>query len=250
MVSTRGQLRGSQSKHNPQPTLSAPSSVHSIPHAIEQPQALEEDWISKMAPELKAKLIDLLPAGDVKNIRLMSREWAASGRRGMFNEAEGDFVNHGVFSIRPHLADMDRLREVAANSHLARHVKHLKIYIGGIARRRNFSIMHEGFPFYPAGIYYDLEEPEPVVRKRRKRAPSSKYQARLKKLKALKQERDTMLEGLQKKYDDVQNDVRFYIKDHCKIRPSLRVFHQALARHLHQNNFLRMSVFKNDVRCL
>jgi len=67
---------------------------------------------------------------DVANLRLTSRAWAGVCVQGLFNASVGPCIQNGVFSIRPHLDDMTRIKEVSSRPWLAKHIKHLEIFVG------------------------------------------------------------------------------------------------------------------------
>ncbi|KAF7865858.1 hypothetical protein EAF04_006023 [Stromatinia cepivora] len=87
---------------------------------------------SELPLELKARVIGFLAAKDVIKLRLTSRAWGGVSVTGLFNVCTGHFVEQGVFSIRPHLDDMTRLRYVAGLPWLAKVIKHVKIYVGDL----------------------------------------------------------------------------------------------------------------------
>ncbi|TGO48162.1 hypothetical protein BCON_0249g00100 [Botryotinia convoluta] len=92
----------------------------------------DSSFFSNLPTELKCRIVDLLAAKDVTNLRLTSRAWSGVSVTGLFNVRTGDHIEHGVFSIRPHLDDMTRLRSVAGSPWLARVIKHVKIYVGDL----------------------------------------------------------------------------------------------------------------------
>ncbi|APA15255.1 hypothetical protein sscle_14g100250 [Sclerotinia sclerotiorum 1980 UF-70] len=87
---------------------------------------------SELPIELKARVIGFLAAKDVINLRLTSRAWGGVSVTGLFNVCTGNYVEQGVFSIRPHLDDMTRLRCIAGLPWLAKVIKHVKIYVGDL----------------------------------------------------------------------------------------------------------------------
>lgn len=95
-------------------------------------------YISKLPAECKAQIIDYLPAGDVKNLRLASRDWTDICVRGLFNAFDNpshcihgsNIVKYGILSIRPHLDDMVRTAIISSRKEMAKHVKELEIYTG------------------------------------------------------------------------------------------------------------------------
>ncbi|EMR81498.1 hypothetical protein BcDW1_9897 [Botrytis cinerea BcDW1] len=87
---------------------------------------------SNLPTELKCRVVDLLVAKDVVNLRLTSRTWSGVSVTGLFNVSNGNHIEHGVFSIRPHLDDMTRLRSVAGSPWLAKVIRHVKIYVGDL----------------------------------------------------------------------------------------------------------------------
>ncbi|KAK6597315.1 hypothetical protein H4I95_09586 [Botrytis cinerea] len=87
---------------------------------------------SNLPTELKCRVVDLLVAKDVVNLRLTSRTWSGVSVTGLFNVSNGNHIEHGVFSIRPHLDDMTRLRSVAGSTWLAKVIRHVKIYVGDL----------------------------------------------------------------------------------------------------------------------
>jgi hypothetical protein len=80
--------------------------------------------------EWKARIVDFLPAKDVANLRLTSQAWAGVCVQGSFKASVGPCTKNGVFSIRPHLDDMTRIKEVSIRPCLAKHIKHLEIFVG------------------------------------------------------------------------------------------------------------------------
>ncbi|TGO22263.1 hypothetical protein BPAE_0175g00060 [Botrytis paeoniae] len=92
----------------------------------------DSSFFSNLPTELKCRIVDLLAAKDVINLRLASRAWGGVSVTGLFNVRTGNHIEHGVFSIRPHLDDMTRLRSVAGSPWLARNIKHVKIYVGDL----------------------------------------------------------------------------------------------------------------------
>ncbi|KAF7932414.1 hypothetical protein EAE99_003654 [Botrytis elliptica] len=87
---------------------------------------------SNLPTELKCRVVDLLAAKDVIHLRLTSKAWGGVSVNGLFNVRTGNHIEHGVFSIRPHIDDMTRLRSVAGSPWLARVIKHVKIYVGDL----------------------------------------------------------------------------------------------------------------------
>ncbi|KAF7897778.1 uncharacterized protein EAF01_008744 [Botrytis porri] len=92
----------------------------------------DSSFLSNLPTELRYRIVDLLAAKDVINLRLTSRAWGSVSVNGLFNVRIGNQIEHGVFSIRPHLDDMNRLRSVACYPWLARVIKHVKIYVGDL----------------------------------------------------------------------------------------------------------------------
>ncbi|KAJ8068297.1 hypothetical protein OCU04_003860 [Sclerotinia nivalis] len=90
------------------------------------------NFFSELPIELKARVIGFLAAKDVINLRLTSKAWGGVSVTGLFNVCTGHFVEQGVFSIRPHLDDMTRLRYIAGLPWLAKVIKHVKIYVGDL----------------------------------------------------------------------------------------------------------------------
>ncbi|ESZ97824.1 hypothetical protein SBOR_1833 [Sclerotinia borealis F-4128] len=88
--------------------------------------------ISDLPTELKSRIIGFLSAHDVTSLRLTSRAWAGVCVIGIFNVCTGQSIEKGVFSIRPHLDDMTRLRSIASLPWLAKVIKHVKIYVGDL----------------------------------------------------------------------------------------------------------------------
>lgn len=87
---------------------------------------------SQLPTELKAHIINFLSARDVTNLRLASKAWGGVCVTGLFNISDGRFIEQGVFSIRPHLDDMTRLRCIASLPWLAKVIKNIKIYLGDL----------------------------------------------------------------------------------------------------------------------
>jgi len=108
--------------------------------------------------EIKIKFIDLLPACDAKNLRLVSRAWAVAGCWGLFNVVEDDEVKPGVFIMRPGNNAMARLREIATRPHLAEHLRHLGVIGNAIEADESVESLKEivkesigSFDSYPKG---------------------------------------------------------------------------------------------------
>lgn len=87
---------------------------------------------SKLPTELKSRIIAFLAAKDVVNLRLTSTAWGGVCVSGLFNVCDRQFIEQGVFSIRPHFDDMTRLRYVVGIPWLAKIIKHVKIYVGDL----------------------------------------------------------------------------------------------------------------------
>ena len=65
------------------------------------------------------------------NLQLTCPEWGEVGLTGLFNIklSEGRAIENGVFTIRPHLTDMDRLDRVANHPRLSLFVKHVRVFV-------------------------------------------------------------------------------------------------------------------------
>ena len=103
--------------------------------------------ISKLPNDCRARIIDFLLARDVKNLRLVCRDWEGICIRGLFNaiysidsfdskKKASDPVEYGVFSTRPQLDDMERLHEISQRKWIAKHVRCLDVYAGDFLEER------------------------------------------------------------------------------------------------------------------
>lgn len=80
--------------------------------------------------ELKIEVVkNLAKIGDLKNVRLISRDWAAAGAPLLFRNG---------FTIRPHHRDMLRLQSVCNHPEIAKGIKHLDIFVGDTSEEQFF----------------------------------------------------------------------------------------------------------------
>jgi hypothetical protein len=83
------------------------------------------DRLSPLPVELKSGIIRLLHARDRIHLRLISHD---------FNTlclAEGLFEDE-IFIVRPHVDDMERLRNVSQTRGMTMGIRHLKLFVGDV----------------------------------------------------------------------------------------------------------------------
>lgn len=83
--------------------------------------------VSILPLELKTLVAEYLGLHDVRNLRSVSKAWATAGNPELFKG--------GLFTMRPYLNDMERLKEIGTRPWLAKYVKHIKIYVGDVDPR-------------------------------------------------------------------------------------------------------------------
>lgn len=77
----------------------------------------------KLPFELKLQIVGFVPTRDIPSIRMISASWAAAGAPSMFRDG---------FTVRPHLDDMDRLRQVVTKPKIAAGIRYIEFFAGDV----------------------------------------------------------------------------------------------------------------------
>lgn len=89
--------------------------------------------LSSLPYECKNRIVQYLCTRDAASLRKTSSVWSGVCVAGMFNQtSDGNLIEAGGLSLRPHLPDdMTRILEISSRR-MAKHVTHIKIFIGDI----------------------------------------------------------------------------------------------------------------------
>jgi len=109
--------------------------------------------IAKLPEECKQRILKFLPAEDVTDLRLSSKEWARTGIRGPFNaqriinawalDIETAIIENGILPFRSHLNDMDKIPEISKQQWVAKHIRTVDIYTGDFRTKKFLECAYE-----------------------------------------------------------------------------------------------------------